>query len=74
MSSFEQNLEKYAALAIHTGVNVQKGQTLVINAPIASTELVRKIAKKAYDAGAKNVHVEWNDDELSYIKFNQAPD
>jgi aminopeptidase len=74
MNTFEQNLEKYAVLAVHTGVNVQKGQTLVINTPILATELVRKIAKKAYEAGAKNVHVEWNDDELSLIKFKLAPD
>lgn len=74
MSQFEQSLDKYAALAVHEGVNVQVGQTLVINAPIAAAEFVRKIAKKAYETGAKNVHVEWNDDELSYIKFKNAPD
>jgi aminopeptidase len=74
MNTFEQNLEKYANLAVHTGVNVQKGQTLVINAPVLSAVLVRKIAMKAYEAGAKNVHVEWNDDDLSHIKFKHAPD
>jgi aminopeptidase len=74
MSTFEENLEKYANLAVHTGVNVQKGQTLVINAPIHSNKLVRKIAQKAYEAGAKNVHVEWNDDELGHTKFKLAPD
>jgi aminopeptidase len=74
MDTLEQNLEKYATLAVHTGVNVQKGQTLVINAPVLATKLVRKIAQKAYEAGAKNVHVEWNDDQLSHIKFKHAPD
>ena len=74
MTEFEINLEKYAALAVHTGVNVQKDQTLVVNAPLAAVELVRKIAKKAYEAGAKNVHVEWNDDELSLLKYQLAPD
>ena len=44
MDTFEENLEKYANLAVKTGVNVQKGQTLVINAPILSYKLVRKIA------------------------------
>jgi aminopeptidase len=74
MSQFEQNLEKYAALAVHVGVNVQQGQTLVINAPIFASVFVHKIAKKAYEAGAKNVHVEWNDEELALIKFKHAPD
>jgi aminopeptidase len=35
---------------------------------------VRLIDKKAYEAGAKNVHVDWRDDELSHIKFKMAPD
>lgn len=29
--SFEQTLEKYAALAVNVGVNIQPGQTLSIN-------------------------------------------
>ncbi|WCK55472.1 aminopeptidase [Aneurinibacillus sp. Ricciae_BoGa-3] len=74
MDQFEQNLDKYAALAVRMGVNIQKGQTLVINAPLSSAELVRKIAKQAYAAGAKNVHVEWNDEELTRIKYDHAPD
>jgi aminopeptidase len=74
MDAFEKNLEKYAVLAVQSGVNVQKGQTLVIYAPVLATRLVRKIAQKAYEAGAKNVHVEWNDDQLSQIKFKLAPD
>ncbi|MFC3885820.1 aminopeptidase [Bacillus songklensis] len=74
MGNFEGNLEKYADLAVRVGVNIQKGQTLVINAPLAAAEFVRKAAKKAYEAGAKNVHVEWNDDELTRTKYELAPD
>jgi aminopeptidase len=74
MDNFEKNLEKYAELAIKVGINIQKDQTLVINAPISAAEFVRKAAKKAYEAGAKNVHVEWNDEQLALIKFLNAPD
>jgi aminopeptidase len=74
MSDWEQKLEKYASLAVQIGVNVQKGQTLVVNAPLEAAPLVRKIAKKAYEVGAKHVYVEWNDEELTYIKFKHAPD
>jgi len=74
MNHFQTQLEKYAELAVIIGVNIQKGQTLVVNAPIESVELVRLISKKAYENGAKNVHVEWNDEQLSLIKFKQAPD
>lgn len=74
MDSFKENLEKYAELAIKVGVNMQKGQTLVINAPLPSYEFVRAAAKAAYKAGAKNVHVEWNDEEVTRIKYLNAPE
>ncbi|WP_127581846.1 aminopeptidase [Paenibacillus koleovorans] len=72
--SMDHNLSKYAELAVRVGVNLQKGQTLVVNAPIQAVELVRKIAKIAYEIGAKNVHVEWNDDDLTALKYKLAPD
>jgi aminopeptidase len=74
MTTFTQNLEKYADLAVRVGVNIQKGQTLVVNAPISTADFVRKVAKSAYEAGAKNVHVEWSDDDLTRTKFDLAPD
>ncbi|MGO4886824.1 aminopeptidase [Anaerobacillus sp. MEB173] len=74
MSNFNQNLEKYADLAVKVGVNIQKGQTLVVNAPLSATDFVRQVAKKAYEAGAKNVHVEWNDEQITRLKYDLAPD
>lgn len=74
MNEFEHNLEKYAALAVEVGVNVQPGQTLVITAPLIGADYVKKIVRKAYEAGAKNVHVEWNDDEITRMKYELAPD
>lgn len=73
MSQFETRLQKYAELAIKVGVNIQENQTLVVNAPIAAVDFVRKVAQIAYQAGAKNVHVEWNDEQLTLIKYNNAP-
>ncbi|WP_141502659.1 aminopeptidase [Paenibacillus luteus] len=70
----QQQLENYASLAVNVGVSVQKGQTVVVMAPISSAPLVRLIALKAYEAGAKNVHVEYNDEELSLIKYKNAPE
>lgn len=74
MNNFKENLEKYAELAVRVGINIQKGQTLVINAPLPAAEFVRAAAKKAYEAGAKNVHVEWADEEVTRIKYLNAPD
>ncbi|MFT8319690.1 MAG: aminopeptidase [Bacillus sp. (in: firmicutes)] len=73
MSTFQQNLEKYADLAVKVGVNIQKGQTLVINTSIDAAEFVRIIVKKAYEAGANNVVVNWADDVVTRTKYELAP-
>lgn len=73
VSTLDQQLEKYAALAVEVGVNVRPGQTLVVTAPLFSAELVRKIVKRAYEIGAKYVHVEWNDDAVTRTRFELAP-
>ncbi len=69
----QKNLEKYARLLAKSGLNVQKDQLVVINAPIEAAEFVRVVAKQAYDAGAKNVHVEYRDEKLSLVKYLNAP-
>ncbi|WP_071396150.1 aminopeptidase [Bacillus tuaregi] len=74
MSEFQQKLEKYAELAVKVGVNIQKGQTLVVNANLDSREFVRLIVKKAYETGAKDVIVNWSDDVVSRLKYDMAPD
>lgn len=66
--------EKYATLALKTGVNLQKGQALMVNAPIEGAEFTRMVARKAYEMGAKEVHINWVDDELTLLKYKYAPD
>lgn len=74
MKNFNESLEKYAELVVKVGINIQKEQNLVISAPIIAAEFVRVITKKAYEAGAKDVYVEWTDHELSLIRYMNAPD
>lgn len=74
MSDFQKNLEKYAELAVKVGVNIQKGQTLVVNAALDAAEFVRLVVKKAYETGAHNVIVNWNDDVVTRTKYDLAPD
>lgn len=69
MATFEENLEKYAELAVKTAVNIQKGQTLLIIASISSADFVRSVTNKAYQSGAKHVYVDWKDDVLTHLKF-----
>ncbi|MFD2371645.1 aminopeptidase [Brevibacillus sp. GCM10020057] len=67
-------IDRYAEVAVKVGVNVQPMQTLVVTAPISAADFVRKVARKAYEAGAKNVQIEWTDDELTRMKYDLAPD
>ncbi|AIC94697.1 MULTISPECIES: aminopeptidase [Shouchella] len=71
--SFNEKIEKYADLAVRVGINIQKDQTLYIRTPMHAAAFVRVVAKKAYEAGAKHVRVEWNDEELTKIKYQHAP-
>ena len=73
MNDFQLKLDKYADLAIKIGVNLQKNQKLVVDAPIKAAEFVRMLTYKAYKAGAKDVYVEWDDDEIDLIKYLNAP-
>lgn len=61
--------DEYAKLAILNGVNLQKGQLLLINAPVEAYELVRKCVKLAYEVGASRVIVNTNDDALTRYGF-----
>ncbi|PFD98407.1 aminopeptidase [Bacillus cereus] len=72
--SFEQTLEKYATLAVNVGVNIQPGQILSINAPLEAAPFVRLVTEKAYKSGAKHVYVDWNDEVLTRLKFDLAPE
>ncbi|WP_330949131.1 aminopeptidase [Virgibacillus sp. MG-45] len=66
--------EKYAELALRTGVNLQKGQALMINAPIEGADFTKIVVRKAWELGAKDVHINWVDDELTLLKYENAPD
>lgn len=70
----QEILEKYAKLVIEKGVNVQKGQPVFITIPVEGASFARLLVRYAYEAGAKNVHVQWVDDELTLLKYTYAAD
>ena len=65
---------EYAALVIREGVNIQPGQRLVINCPVEGAYFARLCAKAAYDAGCREVLMNWNDDLLTRYKYLYASD
>ncbi|MBQ3791555.1 MAG: aminopeptidase, partial [Clostridia bacterium] len=57
-------MKAYARLIAESGVNVQKGQQVVIIAGLDQPEFVEMVAQNCYRLGASKVRVEWNDPNL----------
>ena len=74
MYTFEDELQEYADLLVRVGVNVQKGQDLVLNAQVDQASFARMCVKAAYEAGARYVDVSWGDDAVSRMTFLNAAD
>ncbi|SEO22115.1 aminopeptidase [Amphibacillus marinus] len=65
-------LEKYAELALRMGVNIKQDQALMINSSIEGVAFTRILVKKAYELGAKDVMINWQDDELTLLRYQHA--
>lgn len=70
----EKKFEEYAKLLVEVGVNIQKGQNLILNCPVDCAWFARLCAKAAYEAGCREVIMRWRDDQLSREKFLHAAD
>lgn len=70
----EQKIREYAKLLIEVGLNVQKGQTLVISSPVDCAYFARLCASAAYDVGCREVVMRWTDDYLNRERFLRADD
>ena len=70
--TFQTSLEKYADIVVNIGLNLQKHQRLSIGAGLPDAELVRLVAKKAYQLGVPFVDVRWNDEKLHRIRFDHS--
>ena len=69
-----KKLDRLAEVAVRTGVNLQKGQDLVITAPMAALPLVQRIAVHAYKAGAGVVMPFFSDDVITLARYENADD
>ena len=69
VENFDENLKKYADLLVTTGINVSEGHTVVLSVDVDQAALARLITKAAYEKGAKEVIVQWADDELSRLDY-----
>lgn len=67
--NFNEKLIKYAQIIGSVGVNVQKGQTVVIRTDIEAKEFVNILTRELYKLGAKTVKVIWSDEETTKTMY-----
>lgn len=72
INNFDNMIEKYADLIVKKGLNIQKDGLLFINSPIECASFARKVSEKAYKAGAKDVYINYGDENFSKIRFENA--
>lgn len=68
----DSRIKAYAKLLIEVGLNVQKGQLVVISSPVDCAPFARLCATAAYDAGCREVVMNWSDGYLTREKYLKA--
>ena len=66
-------LDRYAALTVRVGANVQQGQTVHVQADIDHAPVARAVAEQAYQAGAARVLVTYDDALVRRSALRHAP-
>ena len=74
MKKLDELKKDYAELLVRSGINVQKGQRVVITCPVEGADFGRLCVKAAYDAGCSEVIVRWVDDDITRYKYLYADD
>ena len=62
-------LREYARLIVRTGLNVQKGQTVLVVADLDQPEFVQMVVEEAYKAKAKEVIVQWDYQPMAKLHY-----
>jgi aminopeptidase len=70
----EELLDRYADLIVGFGANVQPDQVVAIEASVEAAPLVRRLARSAYERGARYVDVVYFDPQVKRIRIESAPD
>ena len=62
-------LKKYAELIVDSGLNLQKGQEVLIQANMETEEFALLCVEECYKRGAEKVRVEWLNQDLDRLTF-----
>ena len=67
-------LKKYAKLIARCGVNVKRGQEVIVTADLDQPEFVGYVVEECYRAGAKKVSVDWSYQPLTRLHVKYCKD
>jgi aminopeptidase len=70
----EDLLDRYAELIVGFGANVQPDQVVAVEGTLDAAPLVRRLARCAYDRGARYVEVVYLDAAVKRTRIESAPD
>ena len=70
--ALSDQLDLYATLLVRKGVALERGQELVLEAPIERADFARRVVSAAYRAGAGHVTVIWRDDVISRLTYENC--
>src|ERR1700742_3428739 len=70
----EATLARFAELAVDFGAHVQPGQIVAISGSPGKEEIVRALAERAYQKGARFVDVTWFDPWIKRARVAYAPE
>lgn len=65
----EDYIEKYAELILKVGLKIKEGDKLVLRCPVEARDFAVECTKKAYELGAGEVVVDYRDQVISRLKY-----
>ena len=68
----QELLQKYADFIVKVGVNVRPGQAFLIRCPVDMAFFARCCARAGYEAGARDVIVRYEDEQLARIRMEMG--
>lgn len=65
-------MQKYARLIARKGINVKKGQEVIVSASLDQPEFVKMVVEECYRAGASKVTVEWSYQPITKLHYRYS--
>lgn len=65
----KERLQKYAELIVKVGLNVQKGQEVIVRCGLDQPDFVAMVVEECYKCGAERVKVEWSYMPITKINY-----